>query len=134
MGQSSGPKPGGSHDRRRNFGLLLVFGCGGDGSGSPPDPPPNTSGLWTGTETVVDRGGSECNPGTETGTRTGEMFNVTQDEEAGDVSANGLFQTSGTIAPATIRITGQVTGDNMTAEKRVVGVDCGRIAHYDLTR
>lgn len=134
-------------------GLLWMFGCDGNGGPNPNDPPPDPlpdiSGLWSGTETVETRGGLGCHPDTEEGTRTGDIFTVSQNgaqieilqlvncvicRSTGTVFENGSFQTSGTIAPATIHVQGQVSGNRMTATKSPSGVDCDRVAVYDLTR
>jgi hypothetical protein len=137
-------------------GLLWMFGCDGNGGGSPtpppdpsPDPSPDISGVWSGTETVVTRGGLECNPDVQDGTRTGDMFNVSQVGAqivilqlanclicrfTGTILANGTFRASGTTPPVTIHVEGQVSGNSMTATKFTTGVDCDRLTTYDLTR
>jgi hypothetical protein len=135
-------------------GLLWMLACDGNGGGAtppdpPPDPSPDISGLWSGTETVATRGGSDCNPDVQDGTRTGDMFTVSQVRAqivilqlancvicrfTGTILANGTFRTSGTTPPATIHVEGLVSGNSMTATKFATGVDCDRLTTYDLTR
>ena len=129
-------------------GLLWMFGCGGDDGGStpPPDPPPDMAGIWSGTETVTGPGGSCGSNGA--GTRTGDIFNVTQNgnniellqlsncfvcQFSGTISATGAFDVRGTNPPVTVRLQGQVTGNSLTATKRPIGGDCNLVAEYDLT-
>jgi hypothetical protein len=129
--------------------LGALAGCGGDGNTTLPDSPPDIAGFWNGTETVVERGGTECHEAVQSGTRTGDIFNVTQNGErivilqlgncaicrfTGSISANGAFTASGTIPPATLRVEGQVSGKSMTATKRPIGIDCDRTSEYELTR
>lgn len=130
---------------------LLLAACSDIEEPRPPilDPPPDISGLWSGTETVETRGGSGCAPDTEEGIRTGDIFTVSQDgaqiviqqhvncvicRSTGTVFENGTFQATGTVSPATIHVQGQVSGNRMTATKFPTGVDCDRLASYDLTR
>lgn len=132
--------------------LFWLGGCG-DESGNGPTPPPNVpdiAGLWSGTETVDLRGGSQCLPAIRNGSRTGEIFRVTQNGQAivisqfvncvicqytGTISADGSFSATGAMEGVTIRLQGQVSGNRMTATRsRPTGVDCDHTATYDLTQ
>jgi hypothetical protein len=131
---------------------LLVLGCGGGGNDGPIiDPPelPEMAGLWSGTENVIHRSGDGCHPGIDLGSRSGDIFNVTQTggqiliqqlvncvicRFTGTISESGSFQALGTVGPATARVTGQVTGKSMNATKVPLDENCDKVAEYDLTR
>ena len=134
--------------------LLAAAGCGSDEPGTiepPPDsPPPDVAGVWSGTEVVTTRGDdSSCNPDVVDGTRTGDIFTVSQTgaqigilqhtpcaicQYTGTISGTGAFQATGTSGQVTVRVEGQVTEGHMTATRRPVGANCDRLSEFDLTR
>ena len=127
-------------------GLLWTLGCGGD-NGPGPSSAPDIAGTWAGTEITEIRSG--CT-GLLPGTRTGDIFDITQDGTrlailhlgncfhcrfSGMIDGDGAFSASASVeGGGSVRITGQVTENRMTARRIPVGLeDCSGSSEYDLT-
>ena len=129
-----------------SVGLLWMVGCGG-GDGTTPPSVPDVAGVWIGTETVEIRSG-DCGQ-LQSGARTGRILDITQDAArlsilllvnciscnfSGTIAEDGAFlTTASTQGGGSISLTGQVTGNRMTARREPSGISCRATADYDLT-